>query len=183
MSIQDQTKAKMAAAIDHLKAELKGIRTGRANPGMLDHVMVDIYESQTNIKQLASITAPEPRQILITPFDPTTKGAISKSIERANLGFMPMVDGHVVRIKIPPMDENMRKEMIKLCHKRCEEAKVSIRNIRREANEAARKQKADGVIAEDVLKKLEKTIQEMTDKSCKEAEDLTAIKEKEVSTI
>lgn len=183
MSIQDQTKAKMAAAIEHLKAELKGIRTGRANPAMLDHVNIEIYDSQMRIKELASVTAPEPRQLLITPFDPTTKGAIAKSIERANLGFMPIVDGHVVRIKIPPMDENMRKEMIKLCHKRCEEAKVGIRNIRRDSNEAARKQKADGEIGEDILKKLEKTIQELTDKSCKEADDLAAIKEKEISTI
>lgn len=183
MSLQDQTKLKMSAAIEHFKAELKGIRTGRANPAMLDHVNVEIYDSQMRIKELASVTAPEPRQLLITPFDPTTKGAIAKSIERANLGFMPIVDGNVVRIKIPPMDENMRKEMIKLCHKRCEEAKVGIRNIRRDSNETARKQKADGEIAEDLLKKLEKTIQELTDKYCKEADDLTASKEKEISTI
>lgn len=183
MSIQDQTKAKMAAAIEHLKTELKSIRTGRANPAMLDHVNVEIYDSQMRIKELASVTAPEPRQLLITPFDPTTKGAIAKSIERANLGFMPMVDGNVVRIKIPPMDESMRKEMIKLCHKRCEEAKVGIRNIRRDSNEAARKQKADGEIGEDILKKIEKAIQELTDRSCKEADDVTASKEKEISTI
>jgi ribosome recycling factor len=183
MSIQDQIKTKMIAALDHLRSELKGIRTGRANTAMLDHVMVDIYDSQMRIKELASITAPEPRQLLITPFDPTTKGAIAKSIERANLGFMPIVDGNLVRIKIPPMDENVRKEMIKLCHRRCEEAKVSIRNIRRDGNEAARKQKADGEIPEDILKKLEKTIQELTDKYCKEADDITASKEKEVSTI
>lgn len=183
MSIQDQTKSKMAAAIDHLKSELKSIRTGRANPSMLDHVTVDIYDTQMRIKELASITAPEPRQLLITPFDPTTKGAIAKSIERANLGFMPIVDGNLVRIKIPSMDENMRKEMIKLSHKRNEEAKISIRNIRREGNEAARKQKADGDIGEDQMKSIEKSIQELTDKFCKEADDLTASKEKEISTI
>lgn len=183
MNLQDQTKAKMAAAIEHLKTELKSIRTGRANPAMLDHVMVDIYDSQMRIKELASVTAPEPRQLLITPFDPTTKGAISKSIERANLGFMPMVDGNLVRIKIPQMDDNMRKEMIKLTHKRCEEAKISIRNIRRDSNEIARKQKADGEIAEDLMKKLEKTIQELTDKYCKEADDVVASKEKEIATI
>ncbi|MCE5316138.1 MAG: ribosome recycling factor [Parachlamydia sp.] len=183
MSIQEQTKSKMAAAIEHLKTELKSIRTGRANPAMLDHVNVEIYDSQMRIKELASVTAPEPRQLLITPFDPTTKGAIAKSIERANLGFMPIVDGNVVRIKIPSMDESMRKEMIKLCHKRCEEAKVGIRNIRRDSNEAARKQKADGEIGEDILKKIEKAIQELTDKCCKEADDVTANKEKEISTI
>lgn len=183
MNISDQAKTKMNAAIEHLKAELKSIRTGRANPGMLDNVMVDIYDSQMRIKELASITAPEPRMLLITPFDQTTKGAISKSIEKANLGVMPFVDGNLIRIKIPPMDENTRKEMIKLCHKRAEEAKVGIRNVRREANDTARKQKADGEIAEDLLKKIEKSIQELTDKFCKEADDLTALKVKEVSTI
>jgi ribosome recycling factor len=183
MSILDQTKAKMLAAIEHLKNELKSIRTSRANPAMLDQIMVDVYGSPMRVKDIASITSPEPRQLLITPFDTNNKGAISKAIERANLGFMPMVDGNVVRIKIPPMDESMRKEMIKMCGKKCEEAKVSIRNERRHSNELAKKQKSDGLIAEDEMKKLEKLIQEMTDKFCKEAEDLAQKKEKEVSTI
>jgi ribosome recycling factor len=96
---------------------------------------------------------------------------------------MPIVDGHVVRIKIPPMDENMRKEMVKLCHKKREEAKVSIRNIRRDCNELVRKDKADGNIAEDMMKKLEKTIQELTDKFCKDVDATCAEKEKEIMTI
>lgn len=183
MSILDQTKAKMTAAIEHLKEELKGIRTGRANPAMLDNVHIEVYGSLMRIKDIASITSPEPRQLLITPFDATNKAAISKGIEKANLGFMPIVDGNVVRIKISPMDENTRKEMIKLCHKRCEDAKVGIRNVRRDANEVARKQKGDGIIAEDEMKKLEKHIQEFTDKFCKEADEVTSRKEKEVSTI
>lgn len=183
MDILEQAKEKMAAAIEHLKNELKSIRTGRANAGMLDGVMVEVYGSPMRIKDVASITVPEPRQLLITPFDTNNKNAISKAIEKANLGVMPMVDGNVVRIKIPPMDENVRKEMIKLCHKKKEEAKVGIRNIRRDSNEHARKQKADGNIAEDVLKKLEKNIQDFTDKFCKECDDLSEKKEKEVSTI
>lgn len=179
----DQTKEKMLSAIEHFKNELKSIRTGRANPAMLDHVTVEVYGSQMRIKELASITVPESRQILITPFDHTNKGAIAKAIEKANLGFMPMVDGNLVRIKIPPMDEGMRKEMIKLVSKRAEEAKVGIRNIRRDANELARKQKADGEIPEDLLKKLEKGIQELTDKYCREVDDLAQKKEQEISTI
>lgn len=183
MSIMDQTKIKMVAVIDHLKDEYKNIRTGRANPGMLDNVQVEVYGSPMRLKDIASITAPEARQLLITPFDITNKGVISKSIEKANLGFMPIVDGNAVRIRIPPMDDSMRKEMVKLCHKKREESKVSIRNVRRDANDLIRRQKSSGDIAEDVLKKLEKSIQELTDKFCKEADDLSEKKEKEISII
>lgn len=183
MSILDQTKAKMLAALEHLKEELKSIRTGRANPGMLDNVSVDIYGTQMRIRDLASVNVPEPRQLVITPFDPQNKGYINKAIEKANLGFMPMIDGNVVRIKIPPMDDNLRKEMIKQCHKRREEAKVSIRNVRRDSNEILRKQKSDGHVDEDAMKRLEKQIQDLTDKYCKETEDLSDKKEKEISVI
>lgn len=183
MSIIDQIKNKMNAALEHLKNDLKTIRTGRANAAILDGILVDIYGSSMRIKELGSITTPEARQILVTPFDPQTVGAIAKGIEKANIGLMPIADGNVVRIKIPPMDENLRKEMVKLCHKKREEAKVGIRNVRREGNEEARRQKANGEITEDVLKKLEKSIQELTDKSCKEADDISEKKEKEVTTI
>lgn len=183
MSITDQTKTKMTAAIEHLKEDLKSIRTGRANTAMVDGVTVDAYGVQMRIKELASVTTPESRQVLITPFDATMKGPISKAIEKANLGFMPIVDGNVIRIKIPPMDANMRNEMIKVCHKKKEDAKVVIRNIRRDGNEAVRKQKADGLIPEDEMKRHEKTIQDLTDRFCKEADDLADKKEKEVSTI
>ena len=176
--IIEQTKAKMTAALEHLKTEFKNIRTGRANPGMLDHVTVDVYGSLMRVKDIAAITVPESRLILITPFDQTNTKAIGKAIERADIGLTPIVDGNVVRIKIAPMDDSMRKEMIKLCHKRCEEAKVGIRNIRRDSNEIGRKKKADGDLAEDLLK-----IQELTDKSCKEADELSVKKEKEISTI
>lgn len=183
MKTIDQVKAKMAAAIEHLENELKSIRTGRANPGMLDHVTVDVYGSSMRIKDLASITVPESRMLLITPFDAKNSAAIGKAIERANLGFMPIVDANAVRIKIPQMDDSMRKEMVKQCHRRQEEAKVSIRNIRRDSNEQVRKQKTDGIIAEDMMKKLEKEIQELTDKSCRKAEEITEKKEKEISSI
>lgn len=183
MSIIAETKAKMVAAIEHFKNEIKGIRTGRANTGMLDNVVVEVYGAQTRLKEVASVTAPESRQLLITPFDPRNNAAIGKGIEKANLGIMPIVDGNVVRIKIPPMDDSVRKEMIKLCHKRREEAKVSIRNIRRDSNETLKKQKSSGHVAEDMVKKLEKEIQELTDKSCKETDELSEKKEKEISTI
>jgi ribosome recycling factor len=183
MDIIAQVKAKMVLAIEHFKEELKGIRTGRANTAMLDNVMVETYGSQMRIKDVASITAPDSRQLLITPFDPQTKGSIGKAIEKANLGFMPIVDGNSVRIKIPPMDDNMRKEMVKICHRKREEAKVSVRNVRREANDLIRKQKADGILAEDRLKSFEKNIQTLTDDCCKEADSLADKKEKEISMI
>lgn len=183
MDILDQTKAKMAAALEHLKNSLKNIRTGRANPGMVENVHVEVYGSQMRLKDIASISAPEPRQLLITPFDPQNANIISKAIERANLGFMPIVDGHAIRIKIPPMTEESRKKMVKICHDEREQSKVSIRNIRREANEAVRKQKADGIIGEDLMKKWEKHIQEFTDKFCKEADEVSEKKEKEIMTI
>lgn len=183
MDIIEQTKQKMTAALEHLKTELKSIRTGRANPAMLDGITVEVYGSPMRLKEIASVNAPEPRMLLITPYEPKNAAVIGKAIEKANIGIMPIVDGNVVRIKIPQMDENMRKEMVKICHKRLEEAKISIRNIRRDSNDTIRKQKSNGDLAEDLLKKFEKTIQDLTDKSCKDADDICEKKEKEVSSI
>ena len=183
MNIIDQTKTKMDTALEHFKNHLKNIRTGRANPGMVEHVMVEVYGSPMRLKDIASITVPESRQLLITPFDPQNASTIGKAIDKANIGFMAIVDSNAVRIKIPPMTEELRKRMVKMCHEEREKAKVTIRNIRRDANEIVRKQKADGEIAEDLMKKSEKNIQELTDKYCKEADDQSDKKEKEISTI
>lgn len=183
MDIIEQTKMKMKAAIEHLKSELKSIRTGRANPGMLDHVTVELYGTPMRIKDAASITVPEPRLLLITPFEPKNAAVMGKAIEKANIGVNPIVDGNVVRIKIAQMDESMRKNMIKQCYKLLEECKVAIRNVRRDSNDLVKKQKNEGVLAEDMMKKHEKNIQEQTDKFCKEADDVCATKEKEVATI
>jgi ribosome recycling factor len=183
MSIVDQTKEKMAAAIEHLKNELKNIRTGRANPAILDGISLEVYGSPMRLKDIATISAPEPRMLLVTPFDGKNAGAIGKAIEKANIGINPIVDGNAIRLKIPPMDDSMRKEMVKICHKKCEEAKVGIRNIRQDGNKAVRKQKDAGELPEDLMKKFEKNIQELTDKFCKEADDTAEKKEKEISTI
>lgn len=183
MSIIDDIKQKMANAVEHLKAELKSIRTGRANPAMLDNVHVEVYGSRMRLKEIASINAPEPRQLLVVPFDRSQAPLIGKAIIEANLGFNPVVDGHQVRVPIPPMDENLRKQMAKECHKRCEETKISIRNIRQDGNKAIRKLKADGLLPEDQMKSKENEIQKLTDKYCKEAEEVTAAKESEVLKI
>lgn len=183
MDTIEQTKAKMQTAIEHLKNELKSIRTGRANPGMVDSISIEVYGSHMRVKDLASISCPEPKQLLIAPFDPKNAALISKAIEKANIGIMPILDGNSVRLKVPPMDEAMRKEMVKICHKKKEEAKVGIRNVRRDANDHLKAKKNLGELPEDVLKKSEKQIQELTDKFCEEAEKLTKIKEDEVTHV
>jgi len=183
MSVTDQTKSKMQAALDHFKTELKNLRTNRANPSMFEGVSVEVYGTHMRIKELASISAPESRQILITPFDPQTASAISKGIEKANLNLQPILEGHIVRINVPPMDEAVRKEIVKQGKKKAEDAKIVIREIRRKNNELIRKMKADGDMTEDVMKKDEKIIQELTDKFCKEIDDLFAVKEKEIMTV
>jgi ribosome recycling factor len=183
MSIAEQNKQKMHATVEHFKQELKTLRTNRANPGMLDNVVVEVYGSPVRIRDVANITAPEPRQLLITPFDPTTASAISKGIEKANLNLVPKTEGHVVRINVPAMDESMRREIVKQGKKKAEDAKIVIREVRRKTNELVKKSKADGDITEDVMKKLEKQIQEETDKSCKEIDDLFTAKEKEIMTV
>ena len=179
----EQAKTKMQAAIEHFKQELKSLRTGRANPSVLDHVTVEVYGSMMRLKELANITAPEARMLLVTPFDPQTAGAISKGIEKANLNLQPILDGHIVRISVPPMDESARKEMVKQGRKKAEESKVGLREIRRKQNELVRKEKADGELTEDLMKKFEKNIQDYTDQYCKEIDALMNTKEKEIMTV
>ena len=183
MTVIDDTNEKMEAALDHLKSELKGIRTGRANAGMVENVTLEVYGTKMRLPDVASISTPETRQLLISPFDATNVHAIAKGIEEANLNLQPMVDGNIVRIRVPEMDESVRKEMVKVAKRKCEEAKVSIRNIRRDSNDSVKKQKGSGEIPEDQVKSLEKKIQEFTDKFCKMADDLTQAKEKEIVTV
>lgn len=183
MSNLKPVEDKMQTAIEHLKNELKNLRTGRANPTMLDHITVEVYGTQMRMRDVASVTAPEPRQIVITPFDKTQVHSIAKSIEKANLGYQPVVDGTIVRINIPQMDSETRKEMVKQAYKRAEEAKVSIRHVRRDFIEEARKQKSSSEIAEDDLKRIEKSIQDHTDKYCHKVDEVVHAKEKEIMHI
>ena len=183
MSVLDDTKEKMAQALDHLQEELQNIRTGRANPGLVVGLQVEVYGTQMRLQDIANVTAPEPRQLLITPYDGSNAPSIGKSIEKANLGFQCVVDGNAVRITVPPMDEALRGDMVKLCHRKKEECKISVRNVRRDSNEFVRKQKADGEISEDIMKKDEKEIQDLTDKFCKDADDMAMKKEEEITTI
>jgi len=182
-NFQEQVKQKMNQALDHYKQELKNLRTNRANAGMLDGVHVDVYGTNMRIKELANITTPEPRMILISPFDASTTGSIAKAIEKANLNVMPIVDGHHVRINIPPMDEATRKEIVKIAKKKGEDAKISIREIRRKSNELAKSMKETGEVTEDMEKKMIKQVQDMTDNACKEIDQLYVQREKEILTV
>ncbi|NGX39853.1 MAG: Ribosome-recycling factor [Chlamydiae bacterium] len=183
MDVEKETKAKMQEGIEHFKKELNHLRSGRANPNMFDNVPIEVYGSQMRIRELANVTTPEARQILITPFDPQTAGPIAKSIEKANLNVQPMLEGNIIRIKVPPMDEAMRKEIAKQGKKKAEDAKVAIREVRRKSNELVRKAKADGDITEDEMKKGEKKVQELTDEHCKVIDELFSAKEKEILTV
>jgi ribosome recycling factor len=182
-SVDAQVKAAMQAVLDHHKQELKSLRSGRANSAMLDKVQVELFGSHVPLKNVANITVPESRQILVTPFDMSNVNAIAKGIEAANLGLRPIADGRVVRVNVPPMDETIRKQIAKQCKELGEKAKIAMREVRRKYNELVRKQKTDGTIPEDVMKKLEKTIQELTDRFCKDIDTACAEKEKEIMTV
>lgn len=183
MQVEAEVKTAMQGALDHLKQELKALRTGRANSAMLDKVQVEAYGSHVRLKEVATVAVPEPRQILITPFDMSLTHPIKKGIEAANLGLNPMVDGKLIRVNVPPMDETLRKQIAKQCKDLGEKTKISLREVRRKYNELVRKAKADGVIAEDMLKKQEKQIQDLTDRFCKDVDAACAEKEKEILTI
>lgn len=183
MNIVAETKSKMQESVDHLQKELSQLRSGRANPSALDSVQVEVYGSQMRLKELATVATPESRQLLITPFDPQTAGPISKSIEKANLNLQPMLEGNSIRINIPPMDEKMRKDIVKQAKKKAEDAKVAVREVRRKSNDLLKKQKGDSEITEDEMKKGEKKVQELTDEFCKKVDEFFAIKEKEIMTV
>ena len=180
--LQD-TKTRMTTCLDHLKQELKGIRAGRASPAFVESVMVEVYGSQKKLKEIASIAVPESRQLLITTFDSSNTQACAKAIDKANLGVNAIVEGKAIRVMFPELDQNRRKSLIEQCHKKREDCKISIRNIRREQNEIVKKQKAAGTLPEDDVKRIEKQIQDFTDKSCKDADDICGAKEKEISTV
>jgi len=179
----NEINKKMTQTVEHLQKELRTLRTGRANPGMLDGVQVEVYGTGMRLKDIASVSVPEARILLISPFDANNCHAIVKAIDAANLNVRATVDGNIVRVQVPEMDNSVRQEMVKQAKKIGEDCKVKVRNIRREGNDCVRKEKSEGIIAEDVMKSQEKKIQEFTDKQCKAIDELTSVKEKEILTI
>ena len=178
----DDTKKKMQQAIEHLKGEYNALRTNRVNPNMLDEIKVEVYGSDMPIKSLGTVSVQD-RQLLVTPFDPSTAMMISKAIQTSPLSLNASVDAGAVRVPVPPLNEELRKDIAKIAKQKTESAKVVIRVIRRKGNEIVRKKKSDGDIAEDEMKKNEKKIQELTDEHCKLVDGLFAEKEKEILTI
>jgi len=172
---------RMEKAINKLKSDLTGIRTGRANPGLVDSLRVEAYGSPTPIKQIASVSAPEPQQLVIRPFDPSTIKDIERGIINSDLGLAPSSDGKVIRLNIPPLSGEVRKKMVSRTKELAEEAKIAIRNVRRDGNKHADQAEKDGDLSEDDCKSLKDEIQELTKKYESAANDLAKAKEAEVS--
>ena len=171
---------RMEKAVAKLKGDLTGIRTGRANPGMVDSLKVEVYGSPMPIKQVASVSAPEPQQLVIRPFDAGTIKDIEKSIIASDLGLAPQSDGKVIRLNIPPLSGDVRKKMVSRTKELTEEAKVAIRNVRRDANKALDQLEKDKELGEDDCKSYKQDVQELTNKYEKQASELAKAKEAEV---
>ncbi|MBL8825802.1 MAG: ribosome recycling factor [Planctomycetaceae bacterium] len=171
---------RMEKAVDVLKHALSGIRTGRANPGLVDSLRVEVYGAPTPIKQLASVGAPEPNQIVIRPFDPTTLKDIEKAIQASGLGFNPLNDGKLLRLMVPPLSTEMRRKLVARIKELSEEAKVAIRNVRRDGNKAAEQAEDDGDLTEDDSKKAKEDVQELTKTYENKVSELAKNKEAEV---
>lgn len=174
------TKERVEKSLLFLKEELNTVRAGRANPALIDKIQVDYYGSMTPLKNLSNISVPDPRTLLITPFDPKSIPAIERAINIANLGINPSNDGKNIRLVIPQVTEERRKDLTKLVKKMGEEAKVAVRNLRRDANEDLKKQEKAGEITEDDLKHDLDAVQKETDKGIKDIDDIIAAKEKEI---
>jgi ribosome recycling factor len=181
--IETKAEDKMDKAIDVLKAELSTLRAGRANPKMLDRITVDYYGSPTPIAQMASVSAPEPRMILIQPWDSKAIPLIEKAILASDIGINPGNDGRSIRLVIPQLTEERRKELVKLSKKEGENTKVAIRNIRRTAIEELKAAQKSSKITEDDCKDGENSIQKITDNKIKKIDDIVKVKESEIMEI
>ena len=182
-NVKEVLDSKIVKSEQILKEELNTVRAGRANPALLDKVMVEYYGSPTPLKNIANVSTPDPRTLLIAPFDPKAIADIEKAINIAGIGINPSNDGKNVRLVIPPVTEERRKELTKTVKKLGEDAKVAVRNLRRDANEELKKQEKGGELTEDDLKKALDEVQKTTDKAIKDIDDLCAAKEKEIMEV
>ena len=180
MANYPQVEEKMNKRVEGFNSELKTIRAGRANAQVLDKVAIDYYGTMTPVAQVGSISSPEPRMLVIQPWDISILKEIEKAILKSEVGVTPQNDGKVIRLAFPPLTEERRKELVKLVKKYSEEAKVQVRNARRDAMDDYKAQKKNGEVTEDELKTIEKDIQALTDKYIKEIDDITSAKEKEI---
>ena len=178
--VTSDTEERMEKALGVLKNNLAGIRTGRATPGLVDSVRVTVYGSQSPLKQLASVGAPEPNQLVIRPFDPSTIKDIEKAIVASELGLNPQNDGRIIRINIPPLSADVRKKLVTRIKELAEEARISIRSIRRDANKAIEGAEKDKLIGEDDCEKAKENVQELTKKYEASVGELAKSRESEV---
>ena len=183
MSKNPELAAKMDKTIEALKSQFASVRAGRANASVLDRINVEYYGAETPIGQVATIASPDPRTLTISPWDTTLLKAIEQAIQASDLGINPQNDGRLIRLSFPMLTEERRKDLTKQVKKYGEEGKIAIRNIRRDAMEAAKKQQKKNEITEDDLKEIEKTVQDLTDQYIKKIDDLTAEKDKELMAI
>ncbi len=173
-------RRRMDGAIDALKKELGGLRTGRAAPSLLESVSVDAYGSTMPLNQLSTVSAPEPRLLVVQVWDRSMAKAVDAAIREAGLGLNPQSEGQVIRVPIPPLSEERRKELTKIAHKYAEQARVSVRNVRRDGLEALKKREKDRQITQDQHRKLDKDVQTLTDETIKRVDETLANKEKEI---
>jgi ribosome recycling factor len=171
---------KMARAVEAMERDLAGLRTGRASTSLVERLQVEYYGTQTPLNQLAGISVPEPHQIVIQPWDRAVLGAIEKAIIKSDIGLTPNVDGTVVRLNIPPLTEERRKDLVRLVHKRMEEARVEIRNLRRETADALRREERDGAVGADEARRELDAAQKVTDRHVADVDRIGATKEQEV---
>lgn len=176
-------KEKMEQALQAYSRNLATVRAGRANPSLLDSVFVDYYGASTPLNQLAAVSAPEARMLVVTPYDKTALGDIEKGILKADLGLSPTNDGNIIRINIPALTEERRKELMKVVNKFREESRVQIRNIRRDANDQLKALEKDSEITEDELRKLQDDVQKETDSFIAKVDQMTDDKEKEIMEV
>lgn len=181
--IIEETDMKMDDAVQYLKKEFTHIRAGKANPALIEHLPVEYYGAQTPLRQLASISAPEPRMLLVQPYDKSSMHNIEKAIMVSNLGLNPSNDGSVIRIPLPILTEERRKELAKLSKDYAEKARISIRSSRREANESIKKAVAEHSLPEDSRFEAEAEVQTLTDKHTRLVEEILVHKEEEIMTV
>lgn len=181
--ILQDTESRMTRALEFLANDFASMRAGRANPAMLDRISVNYYGSPTPLNQMANISAPEARLIVVQPWDKTAIGDIEKAIMKSDLGVTPSNDGNVIRIAIPQLTQERRKDLAKVAKKRAEEAKVAVRNLRREANDMVKAAEKDKMISEDESKKGVESIQKATDKYIKDIDVILAAKEKDIMEV
>jgi ribosome recycling factor len=171
---------KMARALEAMQRDFQGVRTGRASTSLVERIHVDYYGTETPLNQLAGLSVPEPHQIVIQPWDRSVLGAIEKAIIKSDIGLMPTVDGTVVRLNIPPLTEERRRDLVRVVHKRMEEARVEIRNLRRDAADSLKKEERDGGFGADEGRRQLDALQKTTDRFIAEVDRLGEVKEQEV---